>query len=155
MWNLDNFLNNSWYYDYFLYNFLDFYNFRDFNHFLYNFIDLNSNFFDSINISGYLNYFFFYAFYRFGYFNIMINDFFNFNNLRLVNNHRISEINLLYDLSLNLLDYRNLNCLGHKFSNFMYNRYLYDFFNLFNHLFIYWNVLFNNNFYRFDHLLFN
>ena len=124
----DDFLNNS----------LNFNYFWNLNHLFNDFIDLNSDLFNSFNISWYLDNLLFDIFDWFGNLNKVIDEFFHFDNLRLMNNYWISQIHLFNYRPFNSLNYWLFDNFSNYFDNFMN----------------YWNLdnLFNLNWYLFNDL---
>ena len=126
---------------------------------------MNSNLFDSIYDLWHLEYFLFDIFEWFDYFNKMRNNLFNLDNLRLLNYQRLSQNDLFDNSVLNSLDdgflyklfYDNkllmnqwsVNIYYDLFWHFLYifdylgNDFLYLFYPLFHHYFLYYPFNFN------------
>ena len=135
-----------------LYDSLNLYYFRHLNDFFYDFINFNSYFFDPFDISRDLNDLLLNVFHRFRNLDVMIDYLFYLNDFRLVNNHRISKINLLNNSVFNPLDDRFFNYFLHSLDNFMNNRDLYDALNLNWNLSHNLNDLLDNDFNRLNDL---
>ena len=97
LWYLNNFLYYSWNNNNLFNNLFNFYNFRYLYQFFNNLFNWYFNFFNSINMSNNLNNFLFNIFYGFWYLNVVVDDFFNFNDLGFTNDERITKIYLFDD----------------------------------------------------------
>ena len=164
--NLDYFFNNSWHNNYFLNNFFDLNDPRNFNKFVNDLLDFNFNFFDSFNNSWHFNDFLYNAVYNLNVFDVLDVWFFNLDNLRLFNYffldtfywHNVRNMNSLdYNfryLNINshysILKNRNFNLFLNSFDllNHIFNYYVLNLFYFSYHYFL--HNLFHNHLYSFD-----
>jgi hypothetical protein len=142
--NLNDLLNNSWNDNYLFYNLLNLYDFGHFNHFLNNFLNLDSDLFNSLYNFRNLNNSLFYVLDNLWNLNIMVYNFFNFNDFWLINDKRLSDFDFLYLDNLNSLDDWNLYYILNYFNYFMNHRNIEIF------LYLDWNL-----FYLFDDMSYN
>ena len=132
--NFNDLLNNTRNNNYLLNNFLHLNYFWHFNHFLNNLLHWNFNLFNPIHMSQHLNYFFLDVFDGFRNLNVMINNFFYLNNLRLSHYYRISYLNNNRNLPFDHLNNRLFNNLLNPYKSLMNNWNLHNSFHLF------WNL---------------
>lgn len=122
--DFNNFLYNSWNNNNFFYNFLNFYNFRNFYHFLDDFIDSDSNLFDSFDNFGNLNNFLLNMFDWPRDINVMINNFIHLDYFWFINDYRVIDLDF-HDFSFNkFLDDCLSNYLWYFNHSFMNHRNL-------------------------------
>ena len=102
--NLDDFLNNSRNNDDFFNDFLDLDDLWYFNHLFNHFFNWNLNFLDSVNVPDNLHNLFLDVFYGFGHIDVVVDDLFNFDGFWFLHNDGVSQVDLLDDGVLYLLD---------------------------------------------------
>jgi hypothetical protein len=151
--NFNNFLYDSGDCDYFLDDSLYFHQFGYFDNFFNDFFDLDSNFFDSFDISGNLNNYFFNRLYNFRYLSVVIDDFDNLNDFRLMDDNWIPQVDLLDYGVLYSFDNRFFDDLSHYFGILMDNRDFDDFLNFDRDFFNNLNDFLNDDFDGFDDFL--
>jgi hypothetical protein len=136
LWNFNNLLNNSRDNYYFL-DYLFYLNdFRNFHHFLNDFLNLNPDLLDSFYYFRNLNDSFLDLFNYFWDLNVVINNLFYLNYPWLIDNKRLPNFNLFNCNNIIILNYWNLDNLFDYFDYFMNHRNIDIFLNLV------WNFLY-------------
>ena len=132
--------------DKFFDNFLNFNNLWNFDHFLHNSVNMDNDLLNAFDISGDFNDSLLNVLDWFGDFDVVIDDLLDFDELWLVNNHGLTQKDLLDNGVFNSFDERLLDDLSDKFDDFMYDWDLNDLFNLDWHLSDDLDNFFNNDF---------
>lgn len=148
LWNLNNFLDNTRYNNYFLNYFLNFNNFWYLNHLFNDLFDWDFNLFNTVNMSQDFNDLFLDIFDWFRYFNVVVDNLLDLDYLRLFHNKRISNLDNDWYLSFNNLNTRFLNYLLNLQNSFMNDGNFNYSFDLFRNFLIDLNN-FSDNFFNF------
>lgn len=153
--NFNDFFNDSGYDHDFFDDSLNFNNFRYFDHFFNDLLDWNFNLSYPVNVSDNFYDFLFDILYGFRHLDVVVDDFFDLDDLWLSDYLRISKIDFFDDCLFGSLDNGLLHNLNHFHNFLLENRYLNDAFNFFDYLSILDNDSVSDNFNLFDSILNN
>jgi len=124
--NFNNFFDHSGNNNYFFNYLLNFNHFWHLDHFFNNLFNWHLNFFDSINVPEDFHNLLLNVLDGLRNFDIVVDNFLNFNDLWLSDNNWISNFNNDRDLSFNCLNNWLFNNFSHSYNSFVDHWYLYD-----------------------------
>ncbi len=128
-------------------------NFGNFDHFLYNFIHINSNLLDSLHISGYFNDPLLNVPDWLWDFDIVIDNFLNFHQFRLIDNHGVPKVDNFDDCVFDSFDDWFLDDFFDNADDLLYHWNFYDLLNLNRNFLYHFNVLLHDDLHWLDDFL--